>query len=83
MGRLFPSLKDVPVAEKWAGMIDVTPDELPVIDQPQQLPGFYISTGYSGHGFGIGPGAGKVTSDLVLENPLLIDTKPFKLSRFS
>ena len=82
MGRLFPSLKDIPIAEKWAGMIDVTPDELPVIDQAAKVPGFYLSTGYSGHGFGIGPGAGKVTSDLVLGNPLAVDIKAFSLARF-
>ena len=82
MGRLFPSLKGIPIAEKWAGMIDVTPDELPIVDEAEKLPGFYISTGYSGHGFGIGPGAGKVTSEMVLGNPSPVDLNPFRLSRF-
>lgn len=65
MEQTFPELGGVGIARKWAGMIDVTPDELPVIDSIDSIPGLVISTGYSGHGFGLGPGAGKATADLV------------------
>ncbi len=61
----FPQLKGIGIAKKWAGMIDVTPDELPVIDRIDSVPGLVISTGYSGHGFGIGPGAGYVSAQLI------------------
>ena len=66
LGSIFPELADIRVSRTWAGMIDVMPDELPVIDEYRPLPGLVISTGYSGHGFGIGPGAGQATADLVL-----------------
>jgi glycine/D-amino acid oxidase-like deaminating enzyme len=46
-------------------MIDVTPDAMPVIDQVAHIPGFLIATGFSGDGFGIGPGAGRLMADLV------------------
>ncbi len=46
-------------------MIDVTPDAVPVISPVETLPGFIIATGFSGHGFGIGPAAGKLAADLV------------------
>ncbi len=65
MTRTFPELAGIGIARKWAGMIDVTPDELPIIDAIDTIPGLVISTGYSGHGFGLGPGAGKATADLV------------------
>ena len=32
----------------------------------RRIPGLTIATGMSGHGFGIGPGMGRVVADLVL-----------------
>ena len=58
LSRLFPVFAGMQVAGTWGGMIDVTPDAVPVIDQVEALPGFFLATGFSGHGFGIGPGAG-------------------------
>ncbi len=66
LGAIFPELANIRISRIWAGMIDVMPDELPVIDEYHSLPGLVISTGFSGHGFGIGPGAGQATADLVL-----------------
>ena len=80
--RLFPQLKDVTVAEQWAGMIDVTPDAVPVIGPVAETPGLFIATGFSGHGFGIGPGAGKLASELVSGAPTCVDPSPFRLARF-
>jgi len=70
-------------AERWAGMIDVMPDAIPVISPAESLPGLYIATGFSGHGFGIGPGAGKLVADMVTGDPTLVDPTPFRLSRFT
>ena len=69
------------VVERWAGCIDVTPDVVPVISEVEQLPGFFLSTGFSGHGFGIGPGAGKLTADLVTGKAPVVDPEPFRYSR--
>ncbi len=79
---VYPSLKDVSVAERWAGMIDVTPDAVPVISPVESLPGLYLATGFSGHGFGIGPGAGKVVAEMVSGGAETIDRSPFRYSRF-
>jgi glycine/D-amino acid oxidase-like deaminating enzyme len=53
-----PAFRGVKIVNTWAGLIDVTPDAVPVISPIGQMPGFYLATGFSGHGFGIGPGAG-------------------------
>ena len=82
LGETFPSLKNVEIAKRWAGMIDVTPDELPIISTVQNIPGLILSTGYSGHGFGIGLGAGKVTADLVLGHTPKVDLSAFSVNRF-
>ena len=79
----FPVLAGIPLAEAWAGMIDVTPDAIPVISPVEAIPGFYLSTGYSGHGFGIGPGAGLVTAGMVTGAPATIDLSPFRFDRFA
>jgi glycine/D-amino acid oxidase-like deaminating enzyme len=81
LGQNFPSLQNIAIAKKWAGMIDVTPDELPVISEVSDLPGLIISTGFSGHGFGIGPGAGKVTAELATGGETAVDISCFSLSR--
>ena len=79
----LPSLAEIPFEEVWAGMIDVTPDVVPVMDQIESHPGLLLATGFSGHGFGIGPGAGKVMADMVMGNPATHDLTRFRMSRFS
>jgi glycine/D-amino acid oxidase-like deaminating enzyme len=79
----FPTFADVAIAESWGGMIDVTPDAVPVIGPAAQLPGLFIATGFSGHGFGIGPGAGRLMADLVAGDPPVVDPTPFRLERFA
>jgi glycine/D-amino acid oxidase-like deaminating enzyme len=80
--RAYPAFQELRVAEEWAGMIDVTPDAVPVISDTPALPGLVLATGFSGHGFGIGPAAGQLAADLVTGAPTAIDHQPFILSRF-
>lgn len=79
----FPALQNAELVQSWAGMIDVTPDAIPVISGVDAVPGLYIATGFSGHGFGIGPGAGQLVADLVLGATPCVDPAAFRLSRFS
>jgi glycine/D-amino acid oxidase-like deaminating enzyme len=83
LSRMFPAFAQMRVAESWGGMIDVTPDAVPVIDQAEALPGFFLATGFSGHGFGIGPGAGRLIADLVAGDAPVVDPAPFRFSRFA
>lgn len=78
---LFPELAGTPFIESWAGMIETTPDIIPVIDETE-IPGFHVATGFSGHGFGIGPGAGKAIAGMLTGTPTGIDLHEFRLSRF-
>jgi glycine/D-amino acid oxidase-like deaminating enzyme len=79
----FPAFRNLAVAQSWGGMIDVMPDAIPVISPVDSLPGFFIATGFSGHGFGIGPGAGRLMADMVTGAPTIVDPAPFRLSRFT
>jgi glycine/D-amino acid oxidase-like deaminating enzyme len=77
----YPALANLQVAHSWGGFIDSTPDGIPVISAVDSLPGLYLSTGYSGHGFGIGPGAGRLAADLIAGDPPIVDPHPFRYSR--
>ena len=83
VAQAFPLFRDMVVAERWAGMIDVMPDAIPVISPVDRVPGFFIATGFSGHGFGIGPGAGRLVADMVAGDPTLVDPAPFRVTRFT
>lgn len=81
--RAFPAFAPVRIAESWGGLIDTTPDAVPVIAPVQTVPGFFLMSGFSGHGFGIGPGAGRLMSELVTGATPVVDPSPFRFERFS
>jgi glycine/D-amino acid oxidase-like deaminating enzyme len=81
--RAFPIFHTMQVAQTWGGLIDVTPDVVPVISGVDALPGFFIATGFSGHGFGIAPGAGRLMAELVMGETPVVDPTPFRYSRFT
>ena len=79
---MFPALAGAEIVETWAGTVETTPDVIPVICPVETLPGFYIGTGFSGHGFGIGPGAGKAIAGMLTNTDVGIDLHEMRLSRF-
>ncbi len=83
LGQRYPALAGVKLAEAWAGMIDVTPDAVPVLGQSHDFPGLYLATGLSGHGFGIGPGVGRVMADVLTGRDPGHDLTRFRSERFS
>ncbi len=83
LARRVPALAGIGIEQSWAGMIDSTPDFVPVIDRAPGLPGLVLASGFSGHGFGIGPGAGEAVADLVLDRRPAHDLTRFRWSRFS
>jgi glycine/D-amino acid oxidase-like deaminating enzyme len=78
----YPEFADLRIAERWAGCIDATPDAVPVISAVPKLPGFFMATGFSGHGFGLGPGAGKLMAELVTGAVPCVDPAPFRYLRY-
>ncbi len=83
LSAAFPVFENRSVEQCWAGAIDATPDALPVISEIELVPGLFLISGFSGHGFGIGPGAGFLMSDLVRGVAPRVDPTPFRFSRFS
>jgi len=81
--RAIPQLSDLRVVHAWAGAIDTTPDLIPIISDVATLPGFYVATGFSGHGFALGPAAGELVADMVTGAKPMMDISPYRLSRFT
>ena len=79
----FPGIGEPEILNVWAGMIDAMADIVPIVDRAPSLEGLIIATGMSGHGFGIGPGFGKVIAQLAAGNPVGHDISRFRFSRFS
>jgi glycine/D-amino acid oxidase-like deaminating enzyme len=78
----FPAFAGARIAESWGGLIDSTPDAVPVIGPIPAVPGFFLMSGFSGHGFGIGPGAGRLMAELVTGATPVVDPAPFRFERF-
>jgi glycine/D-amino acid oxidase-like deaminating enzyme len=83
LARDFPAFKAMRVADSWGGLIDATPDAVPVIGPVAALPGLILASGFSGHGFGLGPGAGRLAAELAIGAPPVVDPAPFRLERFA
>ena len=83
VAEVLPATVSAPVAAVWGGLLDLTPDALPVIDRHPEFPNLVIAAGFSGHGFGIGPVTGPLAADLVLEREPGHAIAAFRLARFA
>jgi glycine/D-amino acid oxidase-like deaminating enzyme len=80
--RHFPALGEVRIARAWAGIIDTLPDLIPVLG-PTPVPGFLFATGFSGHGFAMGPIVGRLMAELICEGRTSLDIAPLRFARFA
>lgn len=82
-GERFPRLGTPQILNAWGGMIDTMPDLVPVVDHVHDLPGLIVATGMSGHGFGMGPGMGKIVAELAAARTPGHDISRFRYARFT
>ncbi|SAK60467.1 FAD dependent oxidoreductase [Caballeronia fortuita] len=80
---LFPHLKHLGVNRAWAGVEAFTQDELPVISASRTASNLYYSFGYCGSGFQLGPGCGKLVSELMLDGAPSLSLDAFAIDRFA
>jgi glycine/D-amino acid oxidase-like deaminating enzyme len=80
---LFPHVGSLGLDRSWAGRLDLTPDAIPIVDQPNAMPGLFVAAGFSGHGFALGPSVGKQMTEWILDGKPSLDLAAFRLSRFA
>jgi sarcosine oxidase, subunit beta len=81
--RRIPAFERALLINAYTGLYDVTPDWYPILGKVEELRGFYMCAGFSGHGFKIGPSIGEVMAEEILDGgSRAIDISRFNLSRF-
>ncbi|MBP6480119.1 MAG: FAD-binding oxidoreductase, partial [Pseudomonadales bacterium] len=78
----FPSFGEAGLASSWTGVYDVTPDWNPVLGRVPGLQGLVVGYGFSGHGFKLSPGVGRVLAQEALGLPTDVALAPYALERF-
>jgi sarcosine oxidase subunit beta len=81
--RIVPALSGLRVAQVWGGLLDLTPDALPVLERSNDVDGLIIGAGFSGHGFCLGPITGQILADLAVFGSTELPIDAFQLARFS
>ena len=67
----------------WAGPITVTPDYNPLLGKVDEVEGFYVAAGFSGHGFKLSPMVGKCMAELIIGGAATsIDISPMRPGRY-
>ena len=79
---IIPALAEAKIARVWGGLIDMTPDALPVIERSPHVDGLVIAAGFSGHGFCLGPLTGQIIRELVVDGESSLPLAPFQGDRF-
>jgi sarcosine oxidase, subunit beta len=81
--RRAPAVAGVGVASGWAGLYEMTPDHNALIGRAADVEGFLYATGFSGHGFLMGPAVGEVVRDLYLGEQPFVDVSGLDVRRFA
>jgi sarcosine oxidase subunit beta len=78
-----PALEGARVRRGWAGLREMTPDELAIVGRVSDIEGYFVAAGFSGHGFMHAPAVGRLVADLVLDGTTSgIDISPLSPDRF-
>jgi sarcosine oxidase subunit beta len=80
--RRAPALSEVGVASGWSGLYENTPDHNALIGEAEGTSRFLYATGFSGHGFLMGPAVGEVVRDLYHGHRPVVDVSALDVRRF-
>ena len=82
--RRFPAMERSDSTGGYASLYAITPDWHPIVDEVSPDSGFYVCSGFSGHGFKLGPAVGLMVADLLTgQSDPTFDARMFRLARFA
>ncbi|HEX4203812.1 MAG TPA: FAD-dependent oxidoreductase [Ktedonobacteraceae bacterium] len=79
--RLFPSLSNLIVAQRWAGLMAFTRDYLPIVDHVPGIERAWFMGGFCGHGMPFGMRFGQLLAEAVRKGEQPVALQPFGLQR--
>jgi sarcosine oxidase subunit beta len=82
IAQVLPAVSGASIARSWGGLLDMTPDGLPIIDHLPGIEGVIVAAGFSGHGFGIGPAVGETIAELATQKTTSLPLSAFAFDRF-
>lgn len=80
--KAIPALRGASYLRTWAGTLAMTPDKVPIIGPAEGIAGYLLATGFSGHGFCLGPIVGKLLAEWIVEGEPSLPLDDFRLARF-
>jgi sarcosine oxidase, subunit beta len=80
--RLIPKLSALKIVRQWAGLYDLSPDATPIVGAVDELPGFHLASGFTGHGFMMAPIIGQLLAQAIAEQTTPPELEGYRLSRF-
>lgn len=84
MPKFFPFLKQMRVLRHWAGLYNMSPDALPIIDKSTTISDFYYAVGFSGHGFMLAPAVGEAMAEWIAYGKTRkVDISNLNIKRFA
>jgi len=85
ISNYYPDMKvEMPAVEKvWHGLRPCSPDGLPYIGRSKKYKNLLLATGHSMLGISLGPGTGKLISEIVNEEKSSMDLSMFDSERYA
>jgi sarcosine oxidase, subunit beta len=83
LAEVVPALRAVDARRAWSGVEGYLPDMLPVLGASHTTPGVVHAFGFSGHGFQLAPGVGRVVADLIVDGRSDIPIPALSIARFA
>ncbi|KAB3526779.1 NAD(P)/FAD-dependent oxidoreductase [Alkaliphilus serpentinus] len=80
--RVLPPLKNVRFLRQWAGLYNITPDRQPIYGPVDEVEGFYLAIGFSGHGFMLAPATGIVIAESIIGEKTTLPIDMLHINRF-
>ncbi len=81
--RACPRLGSVKVLRQWAGLYDISPDASPIIGPVDTIDGFFLLSGFMGHGFMMAPVVGQRVAACIAKGVRDELFERWSLSRFT
>lgn len=68
MLELYPRLRNLRIRRTWRGLYPMTPDGYPIAGYTKEAENMLLAVGMCGQGFMLGPGLGRILSEVIVDN---------------